>query len=84
VISNNSISFVSQSRSKGEETTEAKTDIVFKVRDLITDEETVLNGTTRNETDAIIRNHFGTLDDFLMTSMSSQIDSLRFINEGST
>ena len=69
---------------KGEETTEAKTDIVFKVRDLITDEETVLNGTTRNETDAIIRNHFGTLDDFLMTSMSSQIDSLRFINEGST
>ena len=69
---------------KGEETTEAKTDIVFKVKDLITDEETVLNGTTRNETDAIIRNHFGTLDDFLMTSMSSQIDSLRFINEGST
>ena len=56
----------------------------FKVRDLITDEETILNGTTRNETDAIIRNHFGTIDDFLMTSMSSQIDSLRFINEGST
>ena len=69
---------------KGEETTEAKTDILFKVRDLITDEETVLNGTTRNETDAIIRNHFGTIDDFLMTSMSSQIDSLRFINDGST
>ena len=69
---------------KGDETTEAKTDILFKVRDLITDEETILNGTTRNETDAIIRNHFGNIDDFLMTSMSSQIDSLRFINEGST
>jgi len=69
---------------KGEETLEAKTDILFKVRDLVTDEETILNGTTRNETDAIIRNHFGNVDDFLMTSMSSQIDSLRFINEGST
>ena len=69
---------------KGDETTEAKTDILFKVRDLITDEETILNGTTRNETDGIIRNHFGNIDDFLMTSMSSQIDSLRFINEGST
>jgi len=69
---------------KGEETLEAKTDIVFKVKDMVTDEETYLNGTTRNETDAIIRNHFGNVDDFLMTSMSSQIDSLRFINEGST
>jgi exonuclease SbcC len=69
---------------KGEETLEAKTDILFKVRDMVTDEETILNGTTRNETDAIIRNHFGNVDDFLMTSMSSQIDSLRFINEGST
>lgn len=69
---------------KGEETLEAKTDILFKVRDMITDEETYLNGNTRNETDAIIRNHFGNVDDFLMTSMSSQIDSLRFINEGST
>ena len=69
---------------KGEETLEAKTDILFKVRDMVTDEEIILNGTTRNETDAIIRNHFGNVDDFLMTSMSSQIDSLRFINEGST
>ena len=69
---------------KGEETLEAKTDIVFKVKDMVTDEETYLNGNTRNETDAIIRNHFGNVDDFLMTSMSSQIDSLRFINEGST
>ena len=57
---------------------------MFKVKDMVTDEETILNGTTRNETDAIIRNHFGNVDDFLMTSMSSQIDSLRFINEGST
>jgi len=69
---------------KGDETLEAKTDILFKVKDMVTDEETILNGTTRNETDAIIRNHFGNVDDFLMTSMSSQIDSLRFINEGST
>ena len=69
---------------RGDETTEAKTDILFKVKDLVTEEETILNGNTRNETDAIIRNHFGNIDDFLMTSMSSQIESLRFINEGST
>ena len=69
---------------RGDETVEAKTDILFKVKDLVTEEETILNGTTRNETDAIIRNHFGNVDDFLMTSMSSQIDSLRFINDGST
>jgi len=69
---------------RGDETVEAKTDILFKVKDIVTEEETILNGTTRNETDAIIRNHFGNVDDFLMTSMSSQIDSLRFINDGST
>ena len=39
---------------------------------------------TRNGTDKNIRKYLGTLDDFLMTSMSSQIGSLAFINEGST
>ena len=43
-----------------------------------------LNGTTRNETDAHIRKRFGTVEDFLLTSMSSQLDSLSFIKEGST
>ena len=44
----------------------------------------VLNGTTRNETDKNIKKVLGTLEDFLLTSMSSQMGSLSFINEGST
>ena len=69
---------------KGSETLEAKTEVDFKVYDTITGEEKSLNGMTRNETDLNIRNMFGTLDDFLLTSMSSQIDALSFIGEGST
>ena len=42
------------------------------------------NGTTRNETDANIRKHFGTLDDFSVSSLSSQHGALTFIDEGST
>ena len=69
---------------KGSETLEAKTEVDFKVYDTVTGEEKSLNGMTRNETDLNIRNMFGTLDDFLLTSMASQIDSLSFIGEGST
>ena len=69
---------------KGEETLEAKTDINFECYDEILDKTESLNGLTRNETDKIIRKHFGTLEDFLMTSMSSQVGALQFISEGST
>jgi len=69
---------------RGVVTKEAKTDIDFVKIDDATLEETYLNGTTRNETDKNIRKMFGTLEDFLMTSMSSQLGSLSFINEGST
>mgnify|MGYP003148799067 CR=1 FL=1 len=69
---------------KGEQTLEAKTDLNFECYDAVTNEMQSLNGTTRNETDKIIRKHFGTLDDFLMTSMSSQLGALQFISEGST
>ena len=69
---------------KGSETIEAKTEVDFKVFNTVTKEEKSLNGITRNETDSNIRNIFGTIDDFLLTSMSSQIDSLSFIGEGST
>ena len=69
---------------KGEETLEAKTDLNFEVRDHITDEITSLNGTTRNQTDANIRKHFGTIDDFMVSSMASQHGALAFIDEGST
>jgi len=71
-------------RLKGEETTEAKTDVEFYSFDEVTQEKTSLNGTTRAATDKAIRRVFGGLDDFLLTSMSSQLGSLSFISEGST
>ena len=69
---------------KGEVTNEARTFLEFSGMDPVVGEETSLNGTTRNETDAHIRKRFGTVEDFLLTSMSSQLDSLSFIKEGST
>ena len=68
---------------KGEETLEAKTDLEFDTVDLIGN-VTSLNGTSRQDTDKNIRKYFGTLDDFLLTSMASQMGSLNFVNEGST
>ena len=69
---------------KGKQTLEAKTDVEFIVYDTLTDENRSLNGTTRMETDYNIRKIFGTVDDFLLTSMASQLDSLAYLNEGST
>jgi DNA repair exonuclease SbcCD ATPase subunit len=69
---------------KGEVTNEARTFLEFSGMDPVMGEEMSLNGTTRNETDAHIRKRFGTVEDFLLTSMSSQLDSLSFIKEGST
>jgi len=71
-------------RLKGEETEEVKTNVEFTVYDLATEESAPLNGETRSQTDENIRKFFGTLDDFLMTSLSSQLESLAFIAEGST
>ena len=71
-------------RLKGEETLEAKTDLNFEKRDLVTGEVTSLNGTTRNLTDANIRKHFGTVEDFSMSSLASQHGAFSFIDEGST
>ena len=71
-------------RLKGEETLEAKTDLEFYKYDPVTEETTSLNGTSRMQTDAAIRKNLGTVEDFLLTSMSSQLDSLQFIKEGST
>jgi DNA repair exonuclease SbcCD ATPase subunit/predicted phosphodiesterase len=70
-------------RLKGEESNEAKTDVNFTVLDA-TGESQELNGTTRMETDRNIGKYFGTMEDFLLTSMSSQTDSLTFIKEGCT
>jgi len=71
-------------RLKGEETLEAKTDLDFSRYDPVMDESISLNGTSRTQTDANIRKNFGAIDDFLLTSMASQLDSLQFIKEGST
>ena len=68
----------------GQVTTEARTDVKFTVEDLATGDKDILDGTDRNQTDAAIRHAFGTLEDFLMTSMSSQLGALSFISEGST
>ena len=70
-------------RLKGVETIEAKTDLDF-YKICANGERVSLNGLTRNDTDKNIRKVFGTIDDFLLTSLSSQLDSLSFIREGST
>jgi DNA repair exonuclease SbcCD ATPase subunit/DNA repair exonuclease SbcCD nuclease subunit len=69
---------------KGKETLEAKTDVEFMVTDMSTSIEESLNGVSRIETDKNIRKVFGTIEDFFMTSMASQLDSLAYLNEGST
>lgn len=71
-------------RLKGQETLEAKTDLNFEVFDPVMGEAVSLNGTTRTETDANIRKQFGTLEDFSVSSLSSQHGALAFIDEGST
>jgi len=69
---------------KGEVSTEAKTLTTFISKDTVTGDSQNLNGLSRNKTDKNIRKMFGTLDDFLYSSMASQLDSLSFIKEGST
>jgi exonuclease SbcC len=69
---------------KGVVTNEAKTDLEFSGIDPVDGAEVSLNGLSRIETDAHIRKRFGTIEDFLLTSMSSQLDNLSFIREGST
>ena len=67
---------------KGEETLEAKTDVIFEK--IYNNKIEQINGITRNDTDKNIRNTIGTIEDFLITSMTDQFGALTFINEGST
>jgi len=69
---------------KGVVTQEAKTNVEFTAYDPAFGDVRSLNGLTRNQTDKNIRKVFGTLEDFLYSSMASQLDSLTFIKEGST
>ena len=68
---------------RGKETKEVKTELDFTRWALGVHPESK-NGTTRNETDEIIRKTFGNYGDFMITSMASQMDAFGFINEGST
>ena len=69
---------------RGNVTQEAKTNLEFSVYDNALEEEKSLNGTSRSETDKNIKKIFGSIDDFLLTSMASQLGSLSYISEGST
>jgi len=69
---------------KGVVTDEARTNVDFTMYNASMDNIQTLNGLTRNDTDKNIRKTFGTLDDFLFSSMSSQLGALAFISEGST
>ena len=71
------------SRSIERTKTSAKTDLDFTKMSLGVHSESK-NGETRNKTDEEIQKKFGTMADFLMTSLSAQNDSFGFINEGST
>jgi len=63
--------------------TEAKSELDFFKTNLAGEVES-LNGISRVDTDNNIRKIFGTIEDFMSTSMSSQLDSLSFVREGST
>tara|TARA_A100001515_G_scaffold32192_1_gene25092 strand:- start:4220 stop:7372 length:3153 start_codon:yes stop_codon:yes gene_type:complete len=69
---------------RGKETVEAKTDVSFSKKNKTTREVIEMNGIDRNETDKNIRRAFGDIDEFLLTSLASQLGSLSFIGEGST
>tara|TARA_R110000824_G_scaffold31734_1_gene103017 strand:- start:2936 stop:6094 length:3159 start_codon:yes stop_codon:yes gene_type:complete len=69
---------------KGVVTNEAKTDVEFSCTDNVLKRTYNFNSTERHGTDKNIKKIFGSLDDFLLTSMSSQLGSMQFINEGST
>jgi DNA repair exonuclease SbcCD ATPase subunit/DNA repair exonuclease SbcCD nuclease subunit len=69
---------------KGEVSEEAKTELSLRCYDPISCQWDQMNELSRTDTDKRIRKMFGTIDDFMLTSFSSQLDSMSFIKEGST
>lgn len=69
---------------KGEVSEEAKTELSLRCYDPISCQWDEMNELSRTDTDKRIRKMFGTIDDFMLTSFSSQLDSMSFIKEGST
>ncbi len=68
-----------KNKARGEEDARSFADFIKKSGD----ECESLNGDDRRATDRNIIGRFGSIDDFMLTSMSSQTDSLTFIREGS-
>ena len=64
-------------------TTGATTNLEFYTNN-VDGTKVCMNGDSKRDTDKNIRRFFGTIDDFYITSMATQLDSLKFINEGST
>lgn len=71
-------------KSKGQETEEAKTYLDIQCFDTISGQVEKLNELSRTDTDKFITKMIGSIDDFMLTSLASQLDSLSFIKEGST
>ena len=69
---------------KGEVTEEAKTELTLNLFDPVANQWEQMNELSRTDTDRRIRKIFGTIDDFMLTSFSSQMDSMSFIRDGST
>jgi DNA repair exonuclease SbcCD ATPase subunit/predicted phosphodiesterase len=65
---------------RGKKTIDAKGDLDFTNTTI----NESCNGDSKTNTDANIRKVIGSIDDFMITSMASQLDSLSFIKEGST
>jgi DNA repair exonuclease SbcCD ATPase subunit len=71
-------------KSKGQETEEAKTSLNIQCFDTMSGQVEKLNELSRTDTDKFITKMIGSIDDFMLTSLASQLDSLSFIKEGST
>lgn len=67
----------------GQVSIEAKTKVEFHCPTNEFNEQN-LNGDSRNDTDNQIRSYIGTVEDFFMTSMMTQHNSLALIDEGAT
>lgn len=65
-------------------TQEAKIELDFLIFDKTLNKSYSLNSETRAQTDQEIQKHIGTLENFLLTSMSAQQDFSNFLNFGST
>lgn len=71
-------------KTNGEVSEEAKTELSLNSFDQMSCQWDRMNELSRTDTDKRIRKIFGTIDDFMLTSLSSQLDSMSFIKEGST